>query len=165
MIAVSDSSPLITLARIGHFDLLQCLYQRIHISPQVYQEVVITGAGLPGSLEVSRASWIEVRPLAQAGVLEALIRRYGLGAGELSSITLAKEQSIRVVLLDDLSARKAAVEEGLAPRGCVGLLESAFRRGFLDDLRTAFCELVGQAAFVDRRLINERLAAHGLKPL
>ena len=154
MIAVSDASPLITLARVRHFELLWRLYQRIYVSPQVYREVVIAGAGLPGSFEVRRAGWIEVRPLAQAGVLQELIARYGLGRGELSSIALAKEHSLRVVLLGDLSARKAAVEEGLVPQGCIGLLERAFCRGLLDDLRTAF-----------GALLNDRLSTHGLPRL
>ncbi|MBI3646323.1 MAG: DUF3368 domain-containing protein, partial [Acidobacteriales bacterium] len=46
MRVVSDSSPLITLAKIGRLELLPQLYQAITITPEVYAEVVVSGAGL-----------------------------------------------------------------------------------------------------------------------
>jgi len=57
---VSDASPLITLARINCFDLLPKLYGRVYISTEVYNEVVIAGAGLAGATQVAHADWIEV---------------------------------------------------------------------------------------------------------
>jgi len=33
------------------------------ISTEVYNEVVIAGAGLPGATQVAQADWIEVRPV------------------------------------------------------------------------------------------------------
>ena len=60
MIVVSNASPLIILARVGQLQLLAEFYGRILIPTQVHEEVVIAGRGLPGSREVSDASWIEV---------------------------------------------------------------------------------------------------------
>jgi predicted nucleic acid-binding protein len=56
--AVADSSPLVILTKLGCFDLLNQLFPRIYISPEVHYEVVIAGAGLPGASEVSKAEWI-----------------------------------------------------------------------------------------------------------
>ena len=100
MTVVSDSSPLITLARIGCFDLLPRLYPRVHISSEVYQEVVIDGTGLPGAIHVSGADWIEVRRVREGADLSKAIRLTGLGAGELSAVFLARELSADLVLLD-----------------------------------------------------------------
>jgi uncharacterized protein len=47
VIVVSNSSPLITLARVGRFDLLRQLFEQIHIADEVYREVVVRGAGHP----------------------------------------------------------------------------------------------------------------------
>jgi len=58
---VEDSSPLVILTKLGCFELLNRLFPRVHISPEVHNEVVISGAGLPGALEVSKAEWIEVK--------------------------------------------------------------------------------------------------------
>ena len=49
MIVVSNSSPLITLARARHLELLREFYREIVISREVFDEVTIAGAGLPGA--------------------------------------------------------------------------------------------------------------------
>lgn len=47
MTAVSNASPLIALARIGRLDLLLRLFERVLVSVEAYNEVVIAGAGMP----------------------------------------------------------------------------------------------------------------------
>jgi uncharacterized protein len=88
---VSDSSPLISLAKIDLFDLLRKLYGTVSISAEVYAEVAAAGSGLPGSSEVSGASWIAVTHLRHAVDLTAAQERFRLGIGELSTLILAKE--------------------------------------------------------------------------
>jgi predicted nucleic acid-binding protein len=53
--AVSNASPLISLARIDYFDLLPKLFDRVLIPAEVYDEAAIDGAGRPGAEEVCRA--------------------------------------------------------------------------------------------------------------
>jgi uncharacterized protein len=65
---LSDASPLISLAEIGHLDALPQLYTKIAITPEVYSEVAVAGEGLAGALQVATASWIEVRAAAGASV-------------------------------------------------------------------------------------------------
>jgi predicted nucleic acid-binding protein len=60
---LSDSSPLITLAKIGRLDLLPKLYEKVTITPEVYAEVVVSGAGLAGSSQIFAAKWIDVKPV------------------------------------------------------------------------------------------------------
>jgi len=55
VIVVSDSSPLIALARIGRLNLLAELYGQILIPAEVHHEVTIAGRGLSGAEEVRRA--------------------------------------------------------------------------------------------------------------
>lgn len=50
-------------AKIDCLSLLPELYQPVFISEQVYAEVVVTGAGLPGASEVADADWIEVKAI------------------------------------------------------------------------------------------------------
>lgn len=45
MSVVADSSPLVILTKLGCLDLLNRLFQRVYISPEVHYEVVIAGAG------------------------------------------------------------------------------------------------------------------------
>jgi uncharacterized protein len=102
--AVADSSPLISLARIGHFDLLPKLFERVLISTEVYNEVVVVGAGMPGANQVSHASWIDVVPVRNAAALSLALKETGLGAGELSAVLLARELGADLVLLDECKA-------------------------------------------------------------
>ncbi len=63
MITVSDSSPLIFLAKINCLDLLKKLFHKVSIPHQVYIDVVVEGKTKPGGKEVNKAindTWIEV---------------------------------------------------------------------------------------------------------
>jgi predicted nucleic acid-binding protein len=161
---VADSSPLVILAKVGAFDLLNRLFPRLYISAEVHHEVVVSGVGMPGAAEVAKAEWIEVKQLQnQAGLLAAQ-EKYALGAGELSAILLGKEIQATAVLLDDYNARKLARVEGLQVRGSVGLLETFYLRGHLTDLRAAFRQLLTHS-YIDQRLLDLRLRALGLPPL
>ena len=93
MIVIADSSPLIILAKLGCFDLLNKLYPRIYISHEVHHEVVIAGAGLPGAAEVQNSEWVEVRFLRNQASLLKAHQTSSLGLGELSTIWL--ERSFR----------------------------------------------------------------------
>ena len=55
MKVVSNSGPLINLAKVGQFALLQDLFQNIMIQPEVFEEVVVRGIGQPGVGETHTA--------------------------------------------------------------------------------------------------------------
>lgn len=154
--------PLIILAKLDCFHLLQRLYSTLSISSEVYREVVVAGAGLPGATQVKAATWINVKSLHDPVTLAAAKKKIRLGVGELSTIILAKEMGANVVLLDDHKARQFARAERLQVRGTVGILETLYRRGHLTDLRTAFQRLLSSNVYIDRRLLNRRLQSVGL---
>ena len=164
MTVVADSSPLVILAKLGCFDLLNRLFPRLYISMEVHYEVVVSGAGLPGASEVAKAGWIEVKQLQNQADLLVAQENYALGVGELSTILLGKEIQANALLLDDYNARKLARAEGFQVRGSVGLLESFYLGGYLTDLRAAFRQLLAHS-YIDQRLLDLRLRALGLPPL
>lgn len=81
VIVVSDSSPLITLARIGQLDLLRQLFGHVHIADEVRQEVVVRGAGRPAAKAVRDAGWIQSHPAFPADEMRRLRSLQPLGAG------------------------------------------------------------------------------------
>jgi predicted nucleic acid-binding protein len=162
---VADSSPLVILAKLGCFELLNRLFLRIYISIEVHHEVVISGVGLPGASEVSKAEWIEVKRLRRPADLLSAQQRYGLGPGEMSTILLGKELGANPLLIDDYKARKRAQAEGLEVLGSVGLLEAFYRRHYLTDLGSVFRQLLTQNVYIDQRLLDRRLRSLGLPPL
>ena len=165
MIVVSDSSPLIALARISRLDLLHSLYERILIPTEVHHEVTVEGRDLPGGREVTMAGWIQVvrerSPVDQS--LEQACE--GLGGGERGSILLAKALPADLVLLDEWKARRVAHNAGLSVVGCLGVLEVGARKGLVFDLRSAYLDLLRQGIRFDLGLLQKSLARFGLPKL
>ena len=93
MTAVADSSPLVILGKFSCFDLLNRLFPRVYISREVHHEVVVSGAGLPGASKVSQSEWIELKAVQNSAGLDSAQRKYGLGAGEMSTTLVAKDRA------------------------------------------------------------------------
>jgi len=164
VIVVSDSSPLITLSKIDYLQVLPALYETVHITPEVYAEVAVTGAGLWGAAEVAKAAWVRVKA-AEGDLKIAWEDRGGLGAGDVSTILLAKQLKADVALIDDRKARAFAWKHGVTPLGCIGILQDAFLAGLVTDLRKAYQLLLGSGAYVDRRIVEANLNALNLPGL
>jgi uncharacterized protein len=162
---VSDASPIITFARIGYLDLLPKVYGRIYISTEVYNEVVVAGAGLPGATQAAQADWIDATPVQNTEGLAIAIANIGLGPGELSAVVLATELSADLVLIDEEQARRYAAAQGLNVTGCIGILESLYRRGDLIDLRGAYIQMLAQKFRIDIPTLQHSLAKFKLSPL
>lgn len=91
MIVVSNSTPLISLAKIDRLDLLKAIFSRVQIPQGVYEEVVLEGEGLAGAREVSDAGWIETVEVSDKSAVEEL--KGELDKGESEAIVLAIELS------------------------------------------------------------------------
>jgi predicted nucleic acid-binding protein len=165
VIVVSDSSPLITLARARHLELLREFYGEVLVPPEVYHEVTVAGAGMPGAEEVRKASWIQVRPNHDAPPNNVKAAGIGLGAGERSAIALASILDASLVLIDEGRARRAAVSVGLVVAGSIAILERGAQLGRVADLRLVFLELLEQGIRFDTRLLDQSLARLGLGKL
>jgi predicted nucleic acid-binding protein len=165
VIVLADSSPLIALAKIGLFFLLQKLFGSIVISGEVYAEVVVSGAGMPGAADTAKSPWIEVRQIKNLANLTTAQTRFGLGAGELSTIILGKEIGADLIILDDLGARKLAQKEGFKVQGTIAILEACFRKGYFTDLRQAYNQLLNNGIYLNRDLLNLSLKTLNLPPL
>jgi hypothetical protein len=142
MIVVADAGPLIALARIGRFDLLQSLYGQLHIPPAVRDEVVTSERGCPGAKEVDTAAWIHKVDVRDVTAIQLLRER--LDAGESEAIVLAIHLAADLLLIDEARGRRVAESRGLKKIGTIGTLIAAKNRGvvpevtpLLDDLRAA----------------------------
>jgi predicted nucleic acid-binding protein len=58
MDAVADAGPILSFARAHCLGLLQQVVGTLIVPCTVYEEIVVHGAGKPGSTEVQAASWI-----------------------------------------------------------------------------------------------------------
>ena len=99
MIVISDSSPLISLSAIGRLDLLRLLYKRVVVPEAVWQEITAAGKGRAGSSEIRNSEWIEVCPLSNRALADAL--ESDLDSGEAEAIALAVESDTELLLIDE----------------------------------------------------------------
>jgi predicted nucleic acid-binding protein len=164
VIVVSNSSPLITFARIGRLELLRQLFGHIHIADEVYQEVAVRGAGRPAAEAVRTAVWIEIHPAAVPNLVGLQASR-ALGAGEVATILLCSELRADLAIIDERKARRRAQGSGIAVIGCVGILEIGHRRGLVPNIRDVYANLLTQGIRIDQRILDQCLLALGLSPL
>ena len=108
---VSNSSPLIHLAKIGKLDLLRSFFSEVFVPEAVYKECVVEGKGKDDATKISEARWIRVRKIKDEKLKRALMVE--LDEGEAEAIVLALEESADLLLLDDYEARRIARSLGL----------------------------------------------------
>jgi len=159
VIVVSDASPLIGLAAVGHLDLLRRLYGEVMIPAAVHQELTASSKA-PGSTEIDSASWVQAQAVQNRSLVDALSLHLDLGEAE--AIALAVEVDAELLLMDERRGRSAAVRLGRRVVGVLGVLIEAKRSGHLPAVGPVMEALSVQAGFrVSERLRRQVLEAAG----
>jgi predicted nucleic acid-binding protein len=110
VIVVSNTTPLIGLASIQRFQLLEQLFREIHIPQAVYDEAVVAGREEGGAKrEVQTATWIKTLPVKDRLAVDMLLGELDLGEAE--TIVLAREIDADWVLMDEKKGRQAGTVE------------------------------------------------------
>jgi uncharacterized protein len=86
MLVVSDTSPIINLATIGHLHLLPALFTEVMIPTAVFNEVAGPGNNEQGAQEIRNASWVKVLAVPTQPLLPDLL--HDLDQGEAEAIVL-----------------------------------------------------------------------------
>jgi len=160
---VSDASPLLSLAMIGHLELLKHRYQQVLIPDVVSQELTGNDAELPGAAEVQPLEWIIAHPVQNAMVVRAW---QGEGEhGEAAAMALAVERQADVVLIDERRARAVATRLGLNVVGVLGGLVEAKPKALSPQLTPILDALITRAGFwVSAQWYERVLQAVGERP-
>lgn len=145
MIVVSNSSPLIALARVNQLPLLQKLDTELCLPAAVWNEVVVQGVGQPGAVAVQGAAWIRQCAVKNAPLVISL--RQDLGAGEAEAIALAQELPADLPVLDERHARETARLLSIPVTGVLGVLVEAKNRGLLPAVKPVAHDLRALAGF------------------
>jgi len=139
--AISNTSPLLYLFRVGVLDWLPHLFDEIWVPQAVVTEMEYgrkAGYDVP---EISNYDWVII---AEPRNVPSEWLTLDLGPGELEAMALALENPERVVLLDDGLARRIAQAAGLEVWGTLRVLLEAKKQGLVkkvaplvDDLQMA----------------------------
>lgn len=121
MTVVSNSGPLIALARIGYLELLPTMYNTIIIPQGVSHEVTFVSTR-PGVVELKQATWLYCIEVQQREKVQQL--RLSLDQGESEALILAEEQQ-KTLLIDERRGRIVAAKKNIPYIGTVGMLLDA----------------------------------------
>ena len=158
--AISNTSPLLYLHRIGALEWLPQLFGEVWTPTAVVAELEEgrrCGYEVP---DLSTLSWVQI---VEPRSIPAGWLALDLGRGEVAAMAMAVENPDRIVLLDDALARRTAQTAGLRVWGTLRIMLEAKSRGitatikpwvqrladaglwFSDDLRARVLALAGES--------------------
>lgn len=162
MRTVSDTGPIIGLAKIGMVDLLRALASEVLIPPFVHKELFGKTGFETTCIENALEDFIKVTSINELAPSAANVLAE-LGEGERQAVALASDFGEGVMLLiDDYAGRRAAKKLGVAVIGLIGLLLLGKERGLigtvgplLDELRQSGYWLSDELVTVAKKLAVE----------
>ncbi len=156
--AISDSTPLIALARIGELALVRSVFSKLVIPEAVAKEVAEARADAPGAQEVAAARWIEAASADPLLVRPLLLL---VDQGEAEAIALAQSIPGSLLLTDDRKARRVAGQLGVQVQGTLGLLARAKRGGLISAVRPLVTRLQATNYRITEQIVEEVLRRLG----
>lgn len=136
---VSNSSPIIHLAKIGKLSLLREYFNTIMVPESVFKECVAEGKDRKEVEAIKKAEWIRVAEV-QDKKLVKLLQSF-LDDGESEAIALSLESGADLILLDDSDAREKARIYGLTVTGTLGVLLRAKKDRKISSLKENIIKL------------------------
>ena len=106
MIVISDTSPVLNLARIGRLELLRLLYKQVLIPSAVSEELTASKRDLPPAIDLASDPWLIVASAKDQTRVQEL--REHLDPGEAEAIVLAVERRADLLIVDERRGRRAA---------------------------------------------------------
>ncbi len=140
-VVISDTSTLILFHKIEEFDLLRKVYDELVTTPEIAKEF---GEVLP--------VWIKIQAVSDKKYQKFLETQ--IDSGEASAIALATEYDDVLLLLDDLKARKLAVQLNFKITGTLGVIHRAKQMSVIDNVKP----LIEKLVFTDFRIADNIIA-------
>ncbi len=118
---VSNTTPIISLLKIGRLTILRDLYTEIYIPKEVFMEWE-KGKDKEYYRDVSKIDWIKVTEIRDKKSLAYFLE---LDKGEAETIILANEINAELVIIDEILGRFHAKNSNLKVTGTLGILLKA----------------------------------------
>ncbi len=155
MNAVSNSTPLIYLSKLGKMNSLKNIFNTIVIPEAVYKEVVLKGK------EMNRPEIVSIENLIQEGFIKVekastRLEINTLHKGELEAISLAQEKKIPNILIDDKEGVEVAKVLGLRVWRTTAILFALLKLKSIkfDEFERLLIELSNSGYFITADIFN-----------
>jgi predicted nucleic acid-binding protein len=151
---IVNSSPLISLDRIGLLDILGRLGPEVVIPRGVLAEI----ARGPAPINPSR---LAIHQTVDISAIDPVVAGWDLGRGESEVLTWAASQRQAVAILDDLAARRCAASLGIEPHGTLFVLLEAKKAGIVPAVAPLIELVRAKGLFVSDSLVAKVLRRAG----
>lgn len=152
---VTNTSPLLALTKMQTLDVIGKLPFEF-VCPVEVETEILTGANQ--GYEVTIPDWLNILPLTSA---LSPLSAASLDVGEAAVIQLALEQNIKLVCIDELKGRRAALAVGLKVAGSLGLLGKAKTLGLIAEAKPFIEKAKLAGIYYDESLIDNFLKSLG----
>jgi len=156
--AISDTSPLLYLYRIGGIHWLSQLFEQVWIPEEVIRELDAgrsRGYDVPNPDEYPNLRAVNPKSMPSEWLV------LDLGIGEMAVIALGLENPDRIVLLDDMLARRTARAAGLQVWGTLRVLLEAKSQGLIDAVMPYLNSLSDSGMWMSTEIRNRILKLAG----
>ena len=154
---ISNTSPLIFLAKIGKLDLLK--EHEIIIPKQVYEEIIKgSKVGKEDAHKIINLVEKNIIRIEETKIIKEL-EKQNIGKGEKAAISLAINNKINLILLDEKKARRIAKFYKLKARGTLGILIEAYKNKKINkkEFKESIRKLIKEGYRIREELLFELL--------
>lgn len=131
MIVVADTTPLISLMKLGKLGLVEQLFGEVRIPAAVYEELVSNPQFPEEARQIQNSSFIKRVVIDDRKSVNLLRRAAGLDMGESEAIILSDTCHADLLLMDESKGRQVAKQMGLHLMGTVGMLRASYEEKLL----------------------------------
>ena len=152
MKVVINTSPIISLVKIGIFDLCLPIFEDIIITEAVKDELI---EGKDKATE-----WIESKGkkyIRTVTEINNIISTWDLGKGESEVLSFAKHNNDYIAGIDDKAARNCAEAISIPVIGTIGILLHAKKSGIVSAIKPKIIELKEEGFRIDNNIIQYAL--------
>jgi predicted nucleic acid-binding protein len=131
MIVISDTTPLISLMKIGQLDLINQLFGEIQVPEAVFKELTSNNRFQNECRQIEECPFINRVTVTDTKSVDLLRRSSGLDLGESEAIILSDYFNANYLLMDESKGRKIAQQMGIPIMGTIGMLMIAYNEHLL----------------------------------
>lgn len=152
MSIVSNTGPLIALAKIDRLSLLKQLFDDVFIPPVVWRELLGKSGTEAARIDEALSTFVQITQLGEPAP-EVTVATLGLDAGERDAVALAYQKGLPLVI-DDRAGRRSAQRLGMKITGIAGIMIQARKRGLIASVHQELEAIRRQGYWLSDELIE-----------
>ena len=154
MIVVADTTPIISLLKIGRLNVLQKLFGEVVIPYGVYYELTSNAVHKEEILAIQNADFLTIGKKLSKGVVELFRKSTGLDLGESEALILSENSNADILLMDEMKGRKIAKLMNMNVMSTIGILIKSYQTGLMNkkDMEEAIQILKSTGRFISEKV-------------